>query len=79
MEIGAIIAILQTVVTELPGAITTVTQLVDLGKKFFSAANGRDPTPDEIAQLRAQIAADVAEALTPLPPAQPGDPDYQPG
>lgn len=76
MDIAAIIGILQTVVTELPGAITTVTQLVDLGKKFFATANGREPTADEMAQLHAAIAADVAEALTPLPPAQPGDPDY---
>lgn len=76
MEIGAIIAILQTVVTELPGAITTVTQLVDLGKKFFSATNGKDPTADEMAQLRAAIDSDVAAALEPLPPAQAGDPDF---
>lgn len=77
MPIAAIIAILQTVITELPGAITTVEQLYALGKKFFTAANGTPPTQDEITQLHAAIDADVAEALTPLPPAQPGDPDYQ--
>lgn len=76
MEIGAIITILQTVITELPGAITTVEQLVSLGQKFFSAANGKDPTADEMTQLRAAIDADVAAALEPLPAAQPGDPDY---
>ena len=76
MDITGVIALLQVVVGELPGAITTVTQLVDLGKKFFETANGREPTPAEIAQLRAQIDADVAEALAPLPPAQPGDPDF---
>lgn len=76
MEIGAIIAILQTVVSALPGAITTVEQLVELGKKFFTAVNGKDPTEDEMAQLRTQIDSDVASALTPLPPAQPDDPDY---
>lgn len=76
MEIAGIIALLQTVVANLPGAITTVTQLVDLGKKFFAVSNGREPTPDEVLQLRMSIDADVAQALTPLPPAQPGDPDY---
>lgn len=76
MPIAAIIAILQTVITELPGAIRTGQQLYELGKKFFSAANGREPTPEEVAELRAAIDADVAEALTPLPPAQPGDPDF---
>lgn len=76
MEIGAIIAILQTMITELPGAITTVEQLVSLGEKFFSTVNGKDPTEDEKAQLRAQIDTDVAAALEPLPPAQAGDPDF---
>lgn len=78
MTIAAILAILQTVVTELPGAISTVEQLYDLGKKFFAATNGRDPTPNEVTELRAAIDADVAEALTPLPDPQPGDPDYVP-
>lgn len=76
MTIAAIIAILQTVVQYLPGAISTVEQLYALGEKFFTAANGTAPTAAEIAQLRAQIDSDVADALTPLPPAQPGDPDY---
>lgn len=76
MPIAAIIAILQTVITELPGAITTVEQLYALGTKFFSAANGTAPTADEVTQLRAAIDSDVAEALTPLPPAQAGDPDF---
>ena len=76
MPIAAIIAILQTVVQELPGAITTVEQLYALGTKFFTAANGTAPTADEQTQLEAAIDAAVAEALTPLPDAQPGDPDY---
>lgn len=76
MTIAAIIAILQTVVTELPGAIRTVEQLYDLGKKFFTAAHGTAPTADQETELRAAIDADAAEALTPLPPAQSGDPDF---
>ncbi len=76
MDIATIITVLQTVVSALPGAITTVEQLVQLGQKFFTATNGTDPTADEIAQLRAAIDSDVAQALAPLPPAQPGDPDY---
>jgi triosephosphate isomerase len=42
-------------VQELPGAITTVEQLIELGKKFFAAANGTEPTAAELAQLRAAI------------------------
>lgn len=76
MNIASIIAILQVVVQELPGAVSTVEQLVDLGAKFMKASNGTDPTPAEIAALRAAVDADVAEALAPLPAAQPGDPDF---
>ena len=77
MPIAAIIAILQTVIQELPGAITTVEQLYALGTKFFTAANGTAPTSDEQTQLEVAIDSDVTEALTPLPPAQAGDPDFQ--
>lgn len=78
MGVAEIISILLLVVKELPGAIETTTQLIDLGKKLFATANGREPTAEEMADLEAQIESDVAEALTPLPPAQPGDPDYKP-
>lgn len=76
MDIAAIISVLQLVVSNLPGAITTVEQLVDLGTKFYESVNGHVPTIEEVATLRAAVDADVATALTPLPPAQPGDPDY---
>lgn len=78
MGVAEVISILLLVVKELPGAIATVEQLVDIGKKMFETVNGREPNEQEIADLEEQINADVAEALTPLPPAQPGDPDYKP-
>ena len=77
MDAAAILALLQTVVSTLPGAITTATQLYTLGQSFFTTINGKTPTADEITQLRAAIDADVALALVPLPPAQSGDPDYK--
>ena len=76
MGITGIIAILQVIVANLPGAITTAQQLVNLGTKLFTTINGTAPTADEIAQLESQIDADVIEALKPLPDPQPGDPDY---
>lgn len=72
----AILPILQIIVQNLPGAISTIDQLVDLGSKLYAVQNGREPTPDEIAQLRSALLADVTLALEPLPPAQPGDPDF---
>ena len=76
MPIASIISILQVIVANLPGAITTATQLVDLATKLFSTINGKAPTADEIAALEASIDADVLLAITPLPAPQPGDPDY---
>jgi len=77
MGVAGIIAILQVVVANIPGAITTAEQLYDLGKKLFATINGVDPTEDELAALEAAIDSDVIEALSPLPPPQPGDPDFK--
>ena len=76
MDIAAIISVLQVVVANLPGAITTTEQLVSLGTQFYASVNGTAPTAEQIIALRAAIDSDVATALTPLPPAQIGDPDY---
>lgn len=74
----SVIAILQVVVANLPGAIKTGAQLYDLGTKLYATTQGTEPTDAEKAQLQAAIDADLIEALSPLPPAQPGDPDYTP-
>jgi hypothetical protein len=76
IDISGVIAALKVVVTELPGAVSTGLELVDLGTKFYEAANGHVPTIAEVAELRKAVDEDVATALEPLPPAQPGDPDY---
>ena len=73
MDIAAIISVLQVVVANLPGAVTTAEALVDLGTKFYESVNGHAPSIEEIAALRAAVDNDVATALTPLPPAQQGD------
>lgn len=68
MDFALIISILSAVAKELPNAISTAEQLYGLGQKVFEVVNGRVPTDEEIAALNAQIDADVAEALAPLPP-----------
>ena len=76
MNVALAIQLLQAVMTNLPGAITTVEQLSALGQSFMNTVNGTAPTADEITALEAAIDTDLVDALTPLPPAQPGDPDY---
>lgn len=78
MNVSEVISLLQVVAASLPGAIKTSEELVSLGSKFYATINGEEPNPEEIAALRAAVDADVKLALTPLPPAQPGDPDYTP-
>ncbi len=78
MTIAVVLGLLQTVIENLPGAVATGSQLYALGEKFFATVKGRPPTQAEKDALRAAIAIDLAEALTPLPPAQLGDPDYVP-
>jgi hypothetical protein len=78
MDMAGIIALIQVVIATLPGAIKTAQEIYDLGARFFATVNGREPTAAEIAGLRAMIDVDVIKALEPLPPAQPGDPDYVP-
>lgn len=70
-----VIAVLQVIIANLPGAITTAEDLYALGQKLFKTIGGTEPTADDIAALEAAIDSDVAEALVPLPPPQPGDPD----
>lgn len=77
MNVALIIQLLQAVISAAPTVIQTGEQLYDLGIKFAHTLKGSEPTPEEIAALRAQIAIDIAIALEPLPPAQPGDPDYK--
>lgn len=72
-----VLALLPIILQQLPGAVTTGEQLYDIGLRFYkSLHDGNDPTPEEVAQLRAAIETDENEALTPLLPPQPGDPDY---
>ena len=42
MNLTGIIALLQTVVANLPGAITTVEALTSLGTKFYATINGHE-------------------------------------
>lgn len=77
MNITGIIGILQTILVNLPGAVTTAQQLTDLGAKLYASINGHEPTEAEKTELQAAIDSDVIQALIPLPEAQPGDPDYK--
>ena len=76
MDATTVMTLLQIIIQNLPGAITTAEQLYALGVKFAATIKGTALTDAERTALRAQITDDVLAAMLALPPAQPGDPDY---
>jgi hypothetical protein len=67
-SIPVILAMLQAAIEIAPQILTTIDQLKDIGAKLFATLNGREPTQAEQDELQAQIDADFAEAMKPLPP-----------
>lgn len=60
-----------------PTIIQTVDQIKPFAARLIDTIQGKtDITDAELAELQAMVDALFAEAAKPLPPAQPGDPDY---
>lgn len=60
----------------LPTAIKTGQNLMPFAEDLYKQISGQELSDDERAQLRARVDAAYARAEEPLPPPQPGDPDY---
>lgn len=80
MDTSAIISIVLTAVSTLvkvaPQVMQTVTDLKPYAQALYQELTGQAPTSDQNAALAAGIDALFARLETPLPAAQPGDPDY---
>ena len=60
-----------------PTVIKTVDDVTPFAKRLISVAKGDTVTPEQQAELEAMVDKLYAESQEPLPPAQPGDPDYK--
>lgn len=60
-----------------PQIAQTVTDFAPYATALYQQLAGQAPTDDQRAVMRAGIEALFARLETPLPPAQPGDPDYK--
>lgn len=74
------LAIALMVVTKLieyaPRVVQTLNDLRPFATAVFTEIKGSGPTEQEQADLDAQIDVLYERAIKPLPPPQPGDPDY---
>ena len=76
------IEVVSTILLKLLQAAPTIIQTVEnvrpMAARLVDAIQGKtELSEEEIAQLQAGVDALLDEAMTPLPPAQPGDPDYR--
>ena len=80
MDPSAIASIVLTAVSTLikvaPQVIQTVKDFKPYAEALYGELTGQAPNDDQRATLAAGIDALFARLETPLPPAQPGDPDY---
>jgi len=60
-----------------PTVVKTIDDVTPLAKRFIAIVKGEKVTEAQQAELEALIDAVYAESQEPLPPAQPGDPDYK--
>jgi len=83
MDIAAILDIVSQAVSiatkVFPVVETTVANVKVFATQLFQSLNGGTAaTADQTAQIEAMVDSLFAQLEEPLPPAQPGDPDYKP-
>lgn len=82
MDASAIINIVLTAVSTAvkvwPTLVQAKNDLEPFAHALYQELTGQVPTDDQRTVIRAGIEALFARLETPLPPAQPGDPDYKP-
>lgn len=59
-----------------PRVVQTINDLRPFATAVFTEIKGSGPTEQEQSDLNAQIDALYQRAIQPLPPPEPGDPDY---
>ena len=75
--LGTVLTVIDLAGKMLPQIMATATDLKPFASALFTQlSGGAAPTDTELAALEAKIDELAARLQAPLPPAQPGDPDY---
>lgn len=71
-----VLTVLELLAKAVPVIIKTGTDLKPFAVSLYKQFKGSDLTEAERTELEAAVDAQYANFMRPLPPAQPGDPDY---
>lgn len=81
MDIASILLIVEKAINiataVAPVAFQAIENIKSFATQFAASLKGDTITPDEQAQIETMVDALYAKLQEPLPPAQPGDPDYK--
>lgn len=73
---NAVLAAVQLATKAAPIVISTVSDAKTFAETLWKSITGTAPTEEDSAMIDALILSLTARLEVPLPPAQPGDPDY---
>lgn len=71
-----VVTVIETLSKLAPQFVATWNDLKPFANSLYAQFKGEQPTEQELLDLEAKIDALAARLQEPLPPAQPGDPDY---
>lgn len=75
--VSAVLAILDIATKFFPVILQTGENLKPFAESIFKQLKGDELTMSERIELHEAVERQYAKAMEPLPPAQPGDPDYK--
>ena len=72
----SVLTVIETLTKLAPVFVSTWNDLKPFATELYAQFKGTQPTPEELTELETQLDALAVRLQQPLPPAQPGDPDY---
>jgi len=74
--LATVLTVIETLTKLAPTFVSTWNDLKPFANQLYTQFKGGQPTDEELMELERQIDALADRLQQPLPPAQPGDPDY---
>jgi hypothetical protein len=75
--LASVLTVIETLTKLAPTFVSTWNDLKPFAAQLYTQFKGEQPTDAELVDLEAQIDALATRLQIPLPPAQPGDPDFK--